>query len=174
MKRISEQALLAEVTNLKTSNAFVSFIYTTEVKLRKNSEFAKGSVTKVTEIKNAQIGFNYQNAVNNHLKAQGSDANFEAEKLPYGFWLIPNLVLDNGKGTKQLRYYYVANTTSDTTYYVDGKEATAAQTAAIKALLPTKVPSGTQSAVGLNQRQVKPQNITIANIISLKINGKEL
>ena len=165
--------IINEVNSLSIANPFVTIGYTTEVKLKKNSLFAKGSVTKQSVVKNAQIGFSYENAVNNHLKAQGSEANFEAQSLPWGEWLITNKVIKH-KDALYLRYYSVANTLTESEYYVNGKPATSEQIEQIKSLLPTKAPSGTQSAAGLVERQVKPQNVKFENITFIKINGKEL
>ena len=68
----------------------------------------------------------------------------------------------------------MANTLTESEYYVNGKPATSEQIEQIKSLLPTKAPSGTQSAAGLVERQVKPQNVKFENITFIKINGKEL
>lgn len=170
---MNANVIISEINSLSTANPFVTIGYVSEVKLKKNNIFAKGSVTKKSLTKNAQIGYSYENAVNNHLREQGSDAIFKAQSLPWGEWLIENKVITH-KDALYLRYYSVANTTTESEYFVDGVAATEEQIAQIKSLLPTKSPSGTQSEVGLVARQVKPQNVKFDNITLLKINGKEL
>ena len=165
------QRLIEELKQL--NGTFATIVYQTTANLIKNDVFAKGSVTKITTAKNVQIGYNYENAVNNHLAEQGSERNFVAQKLPYGKWYIENKVIEHN-GNYQLRYYIVANTKCESEYFVNGIAATPTQLADIKRLLRSKAPSGTQSAVGLDERQVKPQNVKFENILSIKINGVEL
>ena len=59
---------------------------------------------------NYQIGYSYENAVNNRLDKIGSDVEFKAESLPWGSWIEgqENKLIEN-KGSLYLRYYKHTN-----------------------------------------------------------------
>jgi len=130
-----------------------------------------GNVTKLVKCQ-VQIGYNYENAVNNRLTKQGSEATFEAERLPWGEWEIPNKVISH-KGVRYLRYYYTANGAIDTIWFVNGRIATADEFSTIVEYLRSKEKdSKRQTIAGLVENQVKPRTVKFANILTLAVGGE--
>ena len=84
-----------------------------------------GVVTKLVKAQ-IQFNYNYANAVNNRLANSGCEANFEADKLPWGEWLIPNKVITH-KDSLYIRYYDYEWAKVESLWFVDGKPATSEQ-----------------------------------------------
>lgn len=126
-----------------------------------------GEVTKHAEGV-VQMKYSYENAVNNRLEKQGDERTFEAQGLPFGQWFIPNLLIAH-KGEMYLRFYTFKGGNIETTYKVNGREATAEETALIKAYKAQRSANGsnTQSTSGLNENQVRPCSVKVANIIGI-------
>lgn len=119
-------------------------------------------VTKRT-IKSVQIGANYESAVNRHRKAEGVEGAFEAEKLPWGEWLVTNRVITH-KGKTYYRVYDIPNGVKEQTYYVNGEVATEEQMSVIKAYLASKTHTSRQGV----ENEVRPTNIEESNILYVK------
>lgn len=126
-----------------------------------------GEVTKHAE-GCVQMRYSYENAVNNRLEKQGDERTFEAQSLPFGQWFIPNLLIAH-KGEMYIRCYTFKGGNIETSYKVNGRAATAEETALIKAYKAQRSANGsnTQSAEGLTENQVRPMSIKVANIIAL-------
>lgn len=138
-------------------------------------QYVLGKGTKVTKLvhTDAQIGYSYENAVNNRLEKQGNERTFEAEPLPWGTWEIANKVITH-KGERYLRYYVPANADIKSVWFVDGKIATAEEFAKIMAYLTAKKKgSNRQAEVGLLDNQVVAKAIKFSNILRLAVNGTE-
>lgn len=130
-----------------------------------------GNVTKLVKCQ-AQIGYNYENAVNNRIAKQGGEATFEAERLPWGEWEIPNKVITH-KGERYLRYYYTANGAIETIWFVNGRIASSEEYAKIMAYLASKdKTSHRQTLEGLVDNQVRPRTVKFANILTLAVGGE--
>lgn len=125
-----------------------------------------GVVTSHTTAQ-CQLLYSYENAVNNRLEKQGSESNFVAQSLPWGRWFVDNLLIEH-KGELYLRFYGYKGAQSETTYFVDGRDATETETALIKAYKAQRSHnSNTQSEAGLDDNQVSPRNKNVKDIICL-------
>jgi hypothetical protein len=130
-----------------------------------------GVVTKLVKAQ-IQFNYNYANAVNNRLANSGCEANFEADKLPWGEWLIPNKVITH-KDSLYIRYYDYEGAKVESIWFVDGKPATSEQMDVIVGYLRSKnTESKKQAEHGLTSHQVKPKVVKAVNILSLTLSGK--
>ena len=115
-----------------------------------------------------QLNYDYENAVNNRLKANGLEPCFKASKLPWGTWYIPNKVIEH-KGSFYLRMYDFEGNEANSEYYVDGRPATDSEVSAIVEYNKAHAKSsGTQASAGLSTHQVKPMSVNMENIIELR------
>lgn len=165
---ISAEEFISIINSLKGCQ-FASLVYTTNT-ASMDKKFIGGKkcpyygrVNTTTEMTSVQIGYDYENAVNNRI--ENEDTTFKAESLPWGTWLRPNYLIGH-KGATYLRCYLAKTTKVATTYYLDGELP--ADGYAIEDIMTYIRPSHTsarQSAVGIEEReQVKPLTINIANI----------
>jgi hypothetical protein len=162
------------IENLKGCK-IATITYTSVVKLPKKYGIV-GVVEKVVT-KQVQLNYSYENAVNNRLAKQGTQADFQSQTLPWGAWVVgqENKLIEH-KGELYLRAYSVNTTTkSVTTYFVDNQVATTEQQKTIALYEQSKAQQvGTQSAVGLQVNQVRPMNIKLSNILELKVDGQTI
>ena len=162
MTIIINAQLLQAVENVK-AGTFAHIEYESIEKLPKYLNL--GEVKKIVS-GNVQLRYNYENAVNNRLENQGDERTFEAQSLPWGQWFIPNLIIAH-KDETYLRFYTFKGAEMESTYFVDGREATPEEVATItdykKAHSKT---SKAQSAAGLDENQVKPCAVNTRNIIA--------
>lgn len=119
----------------------------------------------------------YEKLVNNRLKKEGKgQLKFEGGELPYGSWIVPNLLLDNGKGELQLRTYVdmMNNFPTRATYFHNGVEIdpsnypnflTAKFTAKKEGVFTEGDNQGTEDAI-------KPRNLAVKNIQEITIGGE--
>ena len=148
---------------------------------KRNNPLYEHNVTKRMS-RNVQFGYNYENAVNNRLAKIGEERTFTTSHLPWGEWAV----LENGKravnkiiahkGNFYGRFYVLnSGTTTPTTYYVDGKPATASALATIKQFERKQVRKDNerQNAEGLTENQVKPFTVKFGDILAIKVNGIE-
>lgn len=160
--------ILVIVANVK-KGTFAQIKYECEEKVPKY--LGLGQVTKIVE-GNIQLNYSYQNAVNGRIEKQGGKAEFISEALPWGEWFIPNVLIVH-KGEFYLRFYPHENGGLKSTYYVDGRLATAEEVDVIRAYKATKSTYSTKQAnCGLTAKQVKPKNPKVVNIIYLKVGGQ--
>lgn len=118
-----------------------------------------------------QIGYSYENAVNNRLEKQGNEGNFVAESLPWGSWLIPNKIITH-KDTLYLRYYDYKGASKDSVWFVNGRIATTHEMELIVTYLRSKdTASKRQAEYGLTENQVKPKVVKMHNIVLLSVGG---
>lgn len=131
----------------------------TEVKIPKKWGI-NGVVTKRV-VGNVQSVTSYEKNVNDRLAKVGQPTTFKAEPLPWGQWLkgYEGKVIEHN-GAYYLRYYLNASTHLATTYYVNGREATASELATIDAYNKTRNKgSKKQEQAGLAKEE---QTITCA------------
>lgn len=162
------------IENLKGCK-IATITYTSIVKLPKKYGIT-GVVEKVVT-KQVQLNYSYENAVNNRLAKQGTQADFQAQSLPWGAWVVgqENKLIEH-KGDLYLRMYSVNTTTkSQTTYFVNNQVASDEQQKVIALYEQSKNQQvGTQSAVGLQANQVRPMNIKLSNVLELKVDGQTI
>ena len=124
-------------------------------------------------VQTAQWGYSYENAVNNRLDKIGENADFVADKLSWGEWVIPNKVITH-KGELYLRFYTTENANMQVLYLLDGRVATAEETKAILTFIPQRAESKRQSESGLTEHQVQPMSIKVENIVRVVGGGKTI
>ena len=152
----------------------VAIEYISDVKLlKRGNPLAATNVTKTVKM-TAQFNYSYQNAVNNRLERAGAEADFVAESLPWGSWLVPNKFIEKD-GIIYVRFYSMKNGAASVSYFVNGEPASEAEIAIIKQFTPTSATkmSNKQSEHGLTENQVRPFNIKIENIINVTYKGNE-
>lgn len=140
-------------------------------------QYVLGKGNKVTKVcrMDVQLGFSYENAVNNRLEKQGNERCFVAEPLKWGQWVegFENKVIEH-KGAYYLRYYHMRNADCASVWLVNGAVATAEQFRKIMDYLTSKKKSSDrQTEVGLIENQVEPRAVKVENIIRLAVNGVE-
>ena len=136
----------------------------------RNNPF-KGRVKKLS-ITPMQFGYDYETAVNNRLAREGKEANFDADKLPWGKWVegMRNKVISH-KDMYYMRTYCVRNSKPRTYYLLDGHLASTQEWEEIKCYLKTTSTSEKQSNAGLAEEfQVKPRDFKFSSLIAVTIN----
>lgn len=123
-----------------------------------------GEVTKITH-KQVQVGYSYQNAVNNRLSKEGKNTDFVSEPLPWGEWLIPNKLITH-KGSIYFRLYDFKGAQNDKMYFVSGNKATEEEVNVIKAYENSKSSSSKQGLTAENE--VRPTAVNIDNVLTFK------
>lgn len=140
-------------------------------------QYVLGKGNKVTKVcrMDVQLGFSYENAVNNRLEKQGDERCFEAEPLKWGTWVkgFENKVIEH-KGAYYLRYYHMRNADVQCVWMVNGVVANAEQFRKIMDYLSShKKSNDRQTEVGLVENQVTPRAVKASGIIRLAVNGVE-
>ena len=144
-------------------------------KMNKTGNPYFGKVVKVARVQ-MQFGYDYENAVNNRLKAMGLEPNFDAMGRKWGVWVVPNKVAEH-KGELYLRFYTMENPNSISEVYYAINEggkyrvANPSEVAEIKSFMPNKGESNRQSEAGLTEHQVEPREFKISSIRKIAVNG---
>ena len=177
-----DNAVANAISNLKGCQ-FIHMVYMSEPSLSKTQKAiicGLGGHADIVPIEKRtsgqfQVGFSYQNAVNNRgEKEQGAPIEFVAAPLRWGAWVAgqENKLIEN-KGILYLRFYGVQNGRVETTYFVGGKAATAEQIELIKQYTE-RGQVQTQASAGLTENQVICRDVKIANIMEISIDGIKL
>ena len=165
---------MATLINLlaNTKGATICTLVTATIPtMRKTANPFIGRVKKIVKGQ-MQFGYDYENAVNNRLKAQGLEPNFSAQSRKWGKWIIPNKVAENN-GEYYLRFYTITNNTkTEVVWLIDGRVATESEVEQIKSFIPAKSSSNTQAQAGLTEHQVEPREYKASSIIGITINGE--
>jgi len=148
-----EQAFM-QIASEVAKGGMESVTYVTECRMRKTNNPYFGRVTKMVKASGLQFGADYS-----HLKSV--DLNGQAPQPLKGCnWvLFPIILQSQVTGKLQLRCSLTANTKFNTTYFVDGVQATEKQ---INEFKPFISPSEKPSVF----------NITIEKVIGWKVGGK--
>jgi hypothetical protein len=161
--------LLSIIQQVK-NNPFVNVTTITKVKMNTTNNPFYNRVTKEF-IGVVQIGYSYENSVNNRLEKIGLEKDFVAESLPWGHWVegLENKVIEH-KGKHYLRMYEVANQKPKVRILLDGKEVTDSKILEqILGFVPQKQSSQKQAEHGLEaEKQTKPRNVAFENIVAIK------
>ena len=150
---------------------FVNVLALTDAEMYLKGNPYRGRVKKFT-ITPMQIGFDYETAVNNRLAREGKEANFTADKLPWGHWAegLRNKIIEH-KDMLYLRTYCVRNARPRTYYLLDGCLATAEEYAEFSQFFKPSSTSNKQSDAGLEEEyQVKPRDYKFSSIVAITIN----
>jgi len=183
MKTINHSELFELLKNIKGAT-IVAMTATTTPKMNKTCKvmvgeeeiveynpYYKDVVTKVSERENYQFGYNYENGVNNRLEAQGCEATFKSEELPWGAWEVTNKIISH-KGNLYGRFYRMANSIEKNAYFINGVKATKEEVETIKKFLPKPKGSNRQENAGLAEHQVEPMTFAFASIDEIRVNGE--
>lgn len=145
----------------------------TSVKMNKRGNPYKDTPILKYAVRNCQFGYNYENAVNNHIERAGGEREFKAESLPWGEWIVPNKTI-GFKGNVYGRFYVLPNAVVKSAYIIDGRVATKEEEAIIKSFETNRVSSSRQEEKGLAERaQVKPYTLKLENILKVVWGGNE-
>jgi hypothetical protein len=135
-------------------------------------------ITKHTET-TIQIGYSYENSVNNRGEKIGLDRDFVAQPLSWGKWLKHaenKIIVHTPKDTNEekfyLRTYAVNNNEPKNSYFTNGNLLTNEELEIAKQFFVERKKSKTQSNYGLEENQVKPSTFEINNIVEIHIGGK--
>jgi hypothetical protein len=148
---------------------FITFSALTEVKVNKSAVIGGikqtnpffGRIAKESTV-NAQINFNYENAVNNRREKEGSDRDFQTAGLKWGNKNHNNsIVYNNGQWYLQVRVLKGYGTR----YFVDGKETPKSE---IEAYLPVKKEGSGRQGV---EDEIIIRTYKLDNINSITMNG---
>lgn len=172
MNTLSQNGLFELLVSLNGATIVnVTTISAVRMNKRGNPFVENGNeVTKQTT-RTCQFGYSYENAVNNRLEKQGDERTFKSESLSWGEWEIPNKIIAH-KGKRYGRFYSLNGGNETTTiYFVDGVVASPEQVAIIKTFeVGHSHGSGRQAEEGLTENQVKPMNIALDTILTIKVN----
>lgn len=171
MKTISADQLEKMLTNKVKFSTFVQLTYKGVQKVRKTGNPFTEPIIKRTEINVSFFG-NYQNAVNNRLKKAGLEADFTANPLAWGEWLVPNKIITH-KGEKYVRFYLHKNSNPKTEYFYNGDPLTGSELMNAKTFFQESSTSARQTDAGLeDENQCKPFTLQINNILQITVNGE--
>ena len=149
---------------------FVGVVMTTAVKMNKTGNPYYGRLTKRVKA-SMSFNYNYEKAVNNRLEREGKEPNFDGGKLPWGTWSVYNKFISH-KGELYVRLYEIPTNVPQVVYLLDGVEVSEVEMAQIRPYLPTRKASAKQEDAGLvEEKQVMPKAVNVANIDSLSICG---
>jgi hypothetical protein len=158
------------VRNLKGCQ-FINVMALTDADMYLRNNPYRGRVKKFS-ITPMQFGYDYETAVNNRLAREGREANFTADKLPWGSWVegMRNKVIEH-KDMLYLRTYCVRNAKPKSFFILDGHLASVEEYKEFKQWLKPDTASDKQSAHGLEEEfQVKPRDYKFSNLVALSIN----
>lgn len=161
---------MAYLSNLKGCQ-FVNVVALTDADMYLKGNPFRGRVQKLT-ITPMQFGYDYETAVNNRLAREGKEANFSADKLPWGSWVegMRNKVIEH-KDMLYLRTYCVRNAKPRTFYLLDGHLANVEEYAEFSQWLKPSSTSAKQSDAGLAEEfQVKPRDYKFKSIVAITLN----
>ena len=150
---------------------FINVMALTDADMYLRNNPFRGRVQKFT-ITPMQFGYDYETAVNNRLRKEGKEANFTADKLPWGSWVegMRNKVIAH-KDMLYLRTYCVRNERPRTYYLLDGHLASVEEYKEFAPFLKPSSTSDKQSAHGLEEEfQVKPRDYKFSSLVAITIN----
>jgi hypothetical protein len=155
-----EQSLMSILSNLHKGR-FGSITIVTEPQIKKpKTNPLNGRLKKVTQM-GIRTGVDYNTIVNNRLTKEGKDK-VETEKLPWGEWVIPGVVIKN-KGKNYLRIYPTNNI--HTTYLLDGREVN-------KDILKDELIEKSESNTYNLDNKVVVRTVAFDNIREINADGK--
>lgn len=161
----------AEYLNYVRGCKFINVHAMTDADMYLRGNPYRGRVKKYT-VTPMQFNYDYERAVNNRLEREGLDANFSADKLPWGAWVngMRNKVITH-KDMLYMRTYCVRNSKPKTFYIVDGHLASKEEMANIKVWLKPTSTSAKQESAGLVEEfQVKPRDYKFSSLMAVTIN----
>lgn len=164
--KLTKDQLVATLGAIK-GTTFATLETVTDPDMRKTGNPYVGRVKKHTRI-NCTFGANYENAVNRQGEREGLEVEekFEAEKLPYGNWLVPHKLIEH-KGAVQVRVMCNPHMKPDVAYTLDGQPM---DVSVIKPFMPEKKASARQEEFGI-EREVVPRNYKLESIKAITVNG---
>ena len=130
----------------------ITLVTLTDVNLPKTNNPLYGRVTKFTITANAQLGISYKSQVENR---SNSEEHFHAQKQSGQHYYDRFFnVSDRNADQYYLRVGYRKNSSSSSTYMVDGREATPAEIEIIKSYQKPQPMASTQLAYGVTEEVI--------------------
>ena len=164
--------IIDKISNLKKATFGVEIVTETEPAMRKTNNPFVNRVKKITIYKNAILGVDYQNAVNNRLERNGLEPNYVAEapkgKKHYNAFFYQSL--DETKFYLKIGMY--KNTTATPRFVIDGHDATTSELALLKTFLQDKNTfCQKQANAGLDVKDKQYPIVTpnALNVVSVKL-----
>lgn len=171
-----QNEMISIITNECKKGVFgVSVVTNTEPKMNKRGNDLFGRVRKVSVYTNAVLGVSYENAVNGRLERKGEVADYQSQKA-FGRTYY-NAFFDRSDKDESVFYLKIgmrANTTIKSTYYVDGRTATAEEMEIIKSFMPQRPDTcKKQEVAGLDaQEQFKVVAPKLENVVRIEFGGR--
>lgn len=169
LSKVSATDLVKVVASLKGCQ-FVTVTTLSAPEMNKRGNAFYGRVLKL-ERKYLQVNYGFENSCQNRQERSGVERTYVAEPLPWGTWEVYPRVIDH-KGGKYIRFYMYNNAPkTETTWLVDGREATAEEIAEFKPFIRVNKNSyAKQIAAGIDADKVcKPLTIKATNIVALNL-----
>ena len=159
------------VQSIKRGTFGIQLIAVTEPKMNKRNNPLYGAVKKVTYLSNVMLGYDYENVVNNQLKREGKDTDFQAEAPKGKTWDMYPYILKSTSDNEQmyLRTTMGKATKTNVVYLVNDKIATKEDMAIINEFL-VKAKKNTNQGTST---EVVVRDFKVENIILLKQGDKE-
>lgn len=157
-----------------SSATFINMVTATvpsDMRKTGNPYAEKGTVVHKVSKYNAQINFNYTNAVNNQLTREGKEADFEAQINWHAkkFDQFNGCVCSKMEGDQRQEYLFFRNMNVERIgFSINEVEATKEQTEIIKSFIPKKAMPTNQGT----EKAILVQTIKLQNIKLLKLNGQ--
>lgn len=166
-------SLQSLLENVMPSATICTITTLTSVSMNKKGNPFKDTPILKYAVRNCQFGYNYENAVNNHIERAGGEREFKSKSLPWGEWIVPNKTI-SFKGKVYGRFYVLPNAVVKSTYIIDGRVATKEEEAIIKSFEKGRVSSARQEEKGLAEReQVNTYSPKLENILKVVWGGNE-
>lgn len=190
------QGLRARLSALKGSQFVDLYVYT-DVQINKGGRISKANPRYPNEMANhivtkaycltVGIGWSYENVFANRATSGIPQSERASEKeritalvegLPKGRkWAqFPYVLASEDNSKEYLRTFLVRdNKPRDLVYFVDGKKATAEETAEILRTMVKPTESAKQAAEGLTgEAQVQPRDYKITSLVGIRLEGTTL
>lgn len=158
---------------LKSGQFGYTIITATEPRMNKTNNIYYGRVKKISVYKNAMMGCNYGNIVNNRRESEGKTADFGAQ-APKGKTIFNKFFYQSAKEPETFYLkiiFYKTQTKVESSYLVDGRPATDQEIQEIKTFMPK--PSSAAPYQGLEEEnEVKIVAPKWDNVLQIKQGDK--
>lgn len=169
MKTLTQSEFVALLASHKGA-AFLGLDTLTDAKAKKTGN-PYGVILKRARCV-TQTGVGYEGAVNRQGGREGVEAEFVADRLPWGKWLVPNKVIEHNG-----RLYLRTQTTAGmrrkrpavVRYLTPNGERLTRE--AVRPFLPEKTGSAKQESHGVME-EIQVRAIALDNVLRVRVNGE--
>jgi len=164
MKQVTPNEMVEIVKSVKSST-HLSLVAETPADMNKRGNPFYGTIKKNTVA--GQIGFFYENAVNNQLGREEKEMDFEAQRPVWAVALSDTRNLVTNKAGSKHYLYVKVNSAGTPQYFLDGKEIAADL---VKPYINVNTKPNTQAAL---DKEVCVRMYGLENIRSINMLGEE-